>query len=130
MAWTDEQMAIYRTSAQKRQQQKRDRLQQRQRLGLIVAQQASELLKRDFQAEKVVLFGSMRFALSAAEQSPDRIHERSDVDLAVWGLNPQDYFQAVGQLLALHPDISVDLVEVETASPRLRQAIETTGVIL
>jgi uncharacterized protein len=119
---TDDQMAIYRTSAERRQQQKRDRLQQRQKLGLTIAQQASELLKRDFQAEKVVLFGSMRLL--------DRIHERSDVDLAVWGLNPQDYFQAVGQLLALHPNISVDLVEVETAPPRLRHEIETTGVIL
>jgi uncharacterized protein len=130
MSLTDEQMAIYRTSAQKRQQQKRDRLQQRQKLGLAVARQASELLKRDFQVEKVVLFGSMRFALSAAERSPDCIHEHSDVDLAVWGLNPQDYFRAVGQLLALHPGISVDLVEVETASPRLLYEIETTGVIL
>lgn len=60
----------------------------------------------------------------------DRIHDRSDVDLAVWGLNPQAYFRAVGQLLALHPDISVDLIEVETAPPRLLQEIETTGVTL
>jgi predicted nucleotidyltransferase len=122
VTWTDEQMAVYRASAQKRQQQKRDRLHQRQQLGLAVAQQASELLKQDFQVEKVVLFGSMR--------ALDRIHDRSDVDLAVWGLNPQDYFRAVGQLLALHPDISVDLVEVETAPPRLLQEIETTGVTL
>jgi predicted nucleotidyltransferase len=80
------------------------------------------LLKQDFQVEKVVLFGSMR--------ALDRIHDRSDVDLAVWGLNPQAYFRAVGQLLALHPDISVDLIEVETAPPRLLQEIETTGVTL
>ena len=122
MALTDAQMQIYRAAAQQRQQQKRDRLQQRQQLGLGVAQQASELLKREFGAEKVVLFGSMR--------SLAQIHDRSDVDLAVWGLNPRDYFRAVGQLLALHPDILVDLVEAETAPSRLLHEIETTGVIL
>ncbi|MDX2242191.1 MAG: nucleotidyltransferase domain-containing protein [Leptolyngbyaceae cyanobacterium bins.302] len=122
VTWTDEQMAGYRASAQKRQQQKRDRLRQRQQLGLAVAQQASELLKREFQVEKVVLFGSMRVL--------DRVHDRSDVDLAVWGLKPQDYFRAVGQLLALHPDMPVDLVEAETAPPRILHAIETTGVML
>jgi predicted nucleotidyltransferase len=119
---TDEQMAIYRASAQKRQQQKRDRLHQRQQLGLAIAQQASEILKQQFHAQKVMLFGSMR--------SLDKIHDRSDVDLAVWGLNPKDYFQAVGQLVSLHPDISVDLVEVESAPPRLLREIETTGVVL
>ena len=115
-------MAIYRASAQKRQQQKRDRLRQRQQLGLAIAQQASELLKRDFHAHTVMLFGSM---LSA-----ERVHERSDVDLAVWGMNPSDYYRAVGQLQALAPDISVDLVEIESASPRLADEIKTTGVVL
>lgn len=119
MPWTEEQMAAYRASAQRRQQQKRDRCHQRHQLGLAVAQQASELLQREFGAAKVVLFGSMR--------SGDRVHERADVDLAVWGLNPQDYFRAVGQLLALHPDMPVDLAEWETASPRLHQEIETRG---
>lgn len=122
MSLTNEQMAIYRAAAQTRQQHKRDRLWQHQQLGMALAHQASELLKQNFQAEKVVLFGSITCL--------DRIHDRSDVDLAVWGLNPQDYFRAVGQLLALHPDIAVDLVEIETASPRLRCAIESTGVPL
>jgi predicted nucleotidyltransferase len=122
VALTDEQMAIYRASAQKRQQQKRDRLYQRHQMGLAVAQQASELLKQNFHAQKVVLFGSMR--------SLDKIHDRSDVDLAVWGLDPKDYFRAVGQLVSLHPDISVDLVEAESAPQRLLREIETTGVAL
>jgi uncharacterized protein len=122
VALTDEQMAIYRAAAQKRQQQQHERLLLRRQMGLAVAQQACEILKRDFRAEKVVLFGSMR--------SQDLIHDRSDVDLAVWGLNPKDYFRAVGELLALQPDITVDLVEVETAPLRLLEAIETTGIVL
>jgi len=89
---------------------------------MTVAQQATELLKQEFRVEKVVLFGSMR--------SPDRVHERSDVDLAVWGLNPKHYYRAVGQLQGLHPDLSVDLVEAETASPHMLRQIETTGITL
>lgn len=131
MSLTDEQMAIYRASAQERQQQKRDRLWQRQQLGMTVALQARDLLKQNFGVDRVVLFGSMRFAwegTTAVALAP--IHDRSDVDLAVWGLKPRDYFRAVGQVLALHADIAVDLVEVETAPPRLRYAIESTGVPL
>jgi len=122
MAWSDEQMAMYRASAQQRWQDKRDRLYHRQQLGLAVARQASDLLKQRFHVQKVMLFGSMC--------SPDSVHERSDVDLAVWGLNPREYFRAVGQLQALHPNISVDLVEVESAAPRLLREIEASGVEL
>lgn len=122
MTWTEAQMAAYRATAQQREQQRRDRLRQRCDLGQSVARQASDLLKQEFGAERVVLFGSMR--------SPDLVHERSDVDLAVGGLRSKDYFRAVGQLLAIHPDMPVDLVEAETASERLLQAIETTGIDL
>lgn len=119
---TADQMSIYRASARKRHQQRRDRLHDRHQLGLAVAKQASDLLKQEFKAEQVALFGSML--------SFERIHERSDVDLAVWGLNPQDYYKAVGRLLALNPEILVDLVEVESAPPRISAEIAETGVIL
>ncbi|MGG6242367.1 nucleotidyltransferase family protein [Nodosilinea sp. AN01ver1] len=130
MSLTDEQMATYRASAQRRQQHKHDRLRQRQRLGMTVAYQARDLLEQSFRVERVVLFGSMRFACENPDVALAHIHERSDVDLAVWGLKPQDYFRAVGQLLALHPNMAVDLVEIETAPPRLRCVIESTGVSL
>ncbi len=117
-----ERMAVYQASARKREEQRRDRLYQRHHLGLAIASKGSELLKRDFAAKRVVLFGSM---LSA-----DRVHERSDVDLAVWGLPPEDYYRAVGQLLALEPEISVDLIEAELAPPRILQEIIDTGVEL
>jgi len=52
-----------------------------------------------------------------------------DINLAVWGLNPKDYFRAVGQSLALHPDIPINLIETESAPTRLIQEIETIGII-
>jgi predicted nucleotidyltransferase len=75
-----------------------------------------------FNVKTVVLFGSIL--------EPGKIHARSDVDLAVWGLNPQDYYRAVEQLLALSPEMIVDLVQAEFASARLLRDIETTGVVL
>lgn len=119
---TAEEMALYRATARKRAQQQRDRLHQRHQLGLSVAQQAAETLRQDFQAQRVVLFGSMR--------SPEKVHERSDVDLAVWGLAPRDYFRAVGQLLAIDPDMPIDVIEAESASPRMLAEIAATGVDL
>lgn len=122
MALTEEQLTQYRAAAQRRQQQRCDRCQQRHQLGLVVAQQASKLLKHSFGATQVVLFGSMH--------SSDRVHERSDVDLAVWGLSPDVYFRAVGELQALDSRIAVDLVEAESAPPRLLQEIAANGVVL
>ncbi|MGD1906735.1 MAG: nucleotidyltransferase family protein [Leptolyngbyaceae cyanobacterium] len=119
---TPDKMAAYRASARQRRQQKYDRLQARYRRGRAIALQAATLLKQDFQVEKVVLFGSM--------VSGDRVHERSDVDLAVWGLNSQDLYKAVGRLLALAPDIPIDVVPIEAATPRLQAAIQQTGVFL
>lgn len=119
---TPDQMVAYRASARQRAQQKYDRLQKRYQRGRAIAQQAAALLKQDFQVEKVALFGSMI--------SSDHIHERSDVDLAVWGLNPHDLYTAVGRLLALDPAIPIDVVPIEDALPRLQAAIEQTGVVL
>ena len=119
---TAEKMAIYRAAAQQRRQQRLEKLVQRREIGWEVARQAAELLKTQFGAIKVVVFGSML--------SLERIHERSDLDLAVWGLNTREYYRAVGQLLSLESTIPVDLVEAEFAKPSLIAAIEQEGVPL
>jgi predicted nucleotidyltransferase len=117
-----EQMAIYRSTARQRQQQYEVELAERHRRAWEVAQQAGQLLKADFQAQKVAVFGSIL--------TPGRFHERSDVDLAVWGLAEPRYYRAVSRLLDLDPIISVDLVEAEFASPGLMRVIEREGVLL
>ena len=117
-----EQMAIYRATARQRQLQYETELVERHRRAWEVARQAGRLLKADFQAQRVVVFGSII--------TPTRFHERSDVDLAVWGLNERLYYRAVSRLLDLDPAISVDLVEAEFASPTLLAIIEQEGVLL
>jgi hypothetical protein len=52
---------------------------------------------------------------------------QADVDLAVRGLRPEQYFSALARVneVAQH---AVDLVTLETCSRSLRHAVETTGV--
>jgi predicted nucleotidyltransferase len=84
-----------------------------------VARKAAKILKEQFGVEKVVLFGST--------VQPRLFHIHSDVDLAVWGLDENLYFRAQGVLLSIDPEINVDLIEFEFASPRMQEIILRDG---
>lgn len=78
------------------------------------AQEAAEacarVLKEQFGAREVYVFGSL------AGQGP--WHSRSDIDLAVEGLDPQQYISALSTLWELLPEgMELDLVTLETAPP-------------
>jgi predicted nucleotidyltransferase len=122
MKVTDAQMSVYRAAARQRQQQKAHHLAARQQRAWQVAQLAAQLLRNRFGVQRVVVFGSVL--------SPERFHERSDVDLAVWGLADRDYYRAVAKTLSLDPGISVDLIQGESASERLLTLIEREGKCL
>ena len=119
---SSEQMAVYRATARQRHQQKVRDLALRHQRAWVVAKQASQLLKEQFGAERVAVFGSVL--------SDRRFHQRSDVDLAVWGLDEKVYYRAVSRLLDLDTTISVDLIETELAPPALQAIIEREGVTL
>ena len=76
-------------------------------------QTAAQILKTEFAASRVVVFGSLL---------GESFHETSDLDLAVWGLPEKSYFKAVSRLVALSA-FAVDLVEVQYAKPELLAAI-------
>lgn len=84
-----------------------------------VARKAASILRKQFGVEDVVLFGSV--------VKPVLFHSRSDVDVAVWGLDERLYFRAVGVLQSIDPEISVDLIPFETASPALQEVILRDG---
>lgn len=86
----------------------------------VLARQAARVLKCEFGASRVMLYGSLL--------RPGQFHLRSDVDLAAWAV--RDYFRAVSRLLDLDPEIEVNLVEYELASPGLQAAIEREGMEL
>lgn len=86
------------------------------------ARQAAATLKQRFGVQRVILFGSLAHT---GWYLPD-----SDVDLAVTGLAAADFWAAWRAVEADIGDRQIDLVELETASEGLRQAIERHGVEL
>jgi hypothetical protein len=50
------------------------------------------------------------------------------VDLAVWGLRPEDTFKAMAFLRDLDENIEVNLVDIQSCNPSLRAVIELEGV--
>ena len=97
-------------------------MKERQQKGWAVARRRAQILKEQFRASRVVLFGSL---LHHEEMS-----WKSDIDLAVWGLSESDYFRAVSRMLDVDPQFDIDLVEAQNAKPHIFKAIEAEGVEL
>ena len=123
---TPEAMAAYRATARRRWAQEQQALARRQERAWEVARRAAALLRAQFGATRVVAFGSL-------------IHEGcftswSDVDIAAWGLRPEDTFRAMGAVMDLGmdlgPGIEVNLVDVGACRPTLLAVIEQEGVEL
>lgn len=83
---------------------------------------AARILKEDFRVRRVILFGSLAHE---AWLLPD-----SDVDLAVEGLAPTDYWEAWRRIETIISDRPVDLIEIESASPSILQMLDRHGIQL
>lgn len=115
-------MAGYRATALQRMVQEQRALALRQARAWELARRAARLLKDQHGVQQVALFGSLARGHG--------FHSRSDVDLAVWGLNEKAFYRLVSQLQDLEPGIEVDLVMAEDMSPALIDAVEREGILL
>lgn len=109
---------VYRETAQRRKQQEIAQKRQRWERGQKVAQEGAKLLF-EHGATEVILFGS---ALEC-----DRFTLTSDLDLAVKGLPPEQFFTIVARLQDLSPEFKIDLVQLEFCSPSLLHIILSQG---
>jgi predicted nucleotidyltransferase len=89
---------------------------------MTAARQAAALLKQRFGVHRVILFGSLA--------DNDWFSVDSDVDLAVEGLTPNDYWEAWRLVESMIRERSVDLVEIECVGEALRRMIERQGIEL
>lgn len=99
------------------QQAKNQRLVQSARADL---KEIVDVLVREFGATHIILFGSL---------AQGRFAEGSDIDLAVEGIPPSEYFAAlaaVNDLTALW----VDLKPLEVLTPHFRRRVLETGEVL
>jgi predicted nucleotidyltransferase len=119
---TDEEMAVYRATARRQEEERRREQAQRTERALVQARRAAALLKERFGARQVVLYGSL------ARQ--DFFHQRSDIDLAVRGIETKDFWRAWAALDTLELEFEINLVDAESVSPVLRALLEEEGVEL
>src|SRR5713101_5464296 len=87
-----------------------------QQVALALATRCARILRDRFQARRVIPFGSV--------VGSGTWHPGSDLDLAVEGIPPEQFFQAWAALRELlPPGLDVDLVDLEHAGEALRARI-------
>lgn len=97
-------------------------LEKRRQRACLVAQRIAEMLRRDFGATTIYQFGSTLRASG--------FHAHSDIDLAAEGIPSEQYFAAIGQALMMSDEFSVDLLEISSCQPELKDIILKEGIIL
>ena len=100
--------------ARKRRAEFLTQMQNLQQQGWQAARKAANVLKEEFGAKRIVLFGSML--------DPEHMTRHSDIDLAIWGISADDYLRA-GVAAEKGHHFSVDLIDAESAPPYLLEAI-------
>jgi predicted nucleotidyltransferase len=104
---------------QRRDSRELQRRKRKERAERIVSEIA-DVLETEFGASKVYLFGSLT-------RDNLRFHQHSDIDLAVTGIPDDRFYEAQGRCLELAENISVDLVDLDSAGKSLSDEITKRG---
>ena len=107
------------SAAKNRAAEERPELARRRREALKEARQIARLLRVEFKAQKVVLFGSLARGGDFTRWS--------DIDLAAWGIPAERFYAAVAAATGISARFRVDLVDADDCRPTLREAIEKEG---
>jgi len=94
----------------------------RRQNGWDLARKAANLLKSEFGAEKVLVFGSLLHVSSFTLWS--------DIDLSASGIAVDKYYTAVAAVADLSSSARIDLVDLESCRPSLRDTLYKEGVEL
>lgn len=119
---TPEEIAIYQTAAKRKWQENQAERIQRQKRAWELARLAAVLLKQQFNATKVMVFGSL--------VKSNCFTLWSDVDIAAWGIAPDETLRAMEAVRNLDEIIELNLVDVETCTSSLLSNIEREGILL
>ncbi len=117
-----EKLAAYRRHAAEREAERESALADRKARAHIAARDAAEILKKQFGATRVILYGSLAHGAWWREES--------DVDLAAEGIAPELFWRAWGAVERLAPGIEINLAPLETVKPGVLRSIEREGVEL
>lgn len=117
----DTEIRAYREAARKRRRQEEDALNRRVEEAWLLARRTANLLRVQFGASRVCVFGSLVKGVFTPW---------SDLDILAWGIDPDETFRAMGAASDLGSEIRVNLVDARTATPSLLEAAEREGVDL
>jgi predicted nucleotidyltransferase len=117
---TPQQMAVYHATAKRRQRELQAQMAQLSGKAWEDAKRAAEILRGRFHVSQVVVFGSL-------------VHEGcftrwSDIDIAAWGIAPEDTLRAIGAIMDMEANFVVNLVDINIARSSLVEIIEKEGV--
>ena len=115
-------LAQYRGTAIRRQKARASKIKLRMKKGWNLARLAAQVLREQYHAQRVAVFGSLLQETS--------FNEWSDVDVAAWGIPPELTFRAIGAVMDLDPSFEINLVDANTCSQSLLNTIDQEGVDL
>lgn len=115
---TQKELEGFASGWKRRKKEKETLLEERCILALQKAQKTAMILKEKYQAQKVILFGSL---------ANGTFWEHADIDLAVSGMDEAAYLDAFWDASQLALPFSLDLVILEEVPQKLRQKIMDEG---
>ena len=86
------------------------------------AEMAVAILKKEFGAKRVILFGSLA--------NTENFDNNSDIDLAVEGIDESVFYKALGRVISEIDDFEFDIVDCNDCSKVLLNAINKEGIEL
>jgi predicted nucleotidyltransferase len=113
-------LAQYRRTAIRREKVRVSQMKVRMKQAWKLAKKAAKILREQYHAKRVVVFGSLLHET--------RFTKWSDVDIAVWGIPPDQTFRAIGAVMDLDSSLEINLVDVNTCTPSLLKSIEREAV--
>jgi len=120
--WPRDELIKYRPwQAMERRRREQDFNSHRDR-ALIIAREAAAILKEQFVAHRVVLFGSLA--------QDTWFTPRSDIDLCVDGIPVELFFRAEAEIEAIASGFKLDLLDFRECSPELLKRVERDGIEL
>jgi len=104
---------------ERREKQTAPVVEKRRRLAWDLAKHAAKLLRDEFGAKKVFVFGSLAYEQGYSPWS--------DIDLAVLGIPAKHFYSAVAAVTSLSSSFKLDLVDLVDCRSSLKKAIEEEG---
>lgn len=122
---SDEKIKEYAKGLARRKRERKERRRRRRQQAREIARRCAEMLRDEYGAHRVVLFGS-----AAREDVP--FYSNSDIDLAERGVPDEKFLEAYGRCSEkeLSEGFQVQLVPIEDAYDSMKRTINNQGIEL